>query len=141
MKIRLDTVRKTLRWGLGAECFSATFIKTVTEDPTQPTAYITPDGLLGYNPDFTEQYIGCPEDLFSLLLHELLHVALARVVDVHERSCGSLGRDAGAIQLDAMTVEVERFVHLAEGLLAVRVPAWLEAAGLGGDDGCDGDSS
>ena len=73
MKIRLDNVRKTLRSGLGAECFSATFIKAINEDPSQPSAYITSDGRLGYNPSFVEQYVRCPEDLFSLLLHELLH--------------------------------------------------------------------
>ncbi len=73
MRITLDVIRKVLRRGLGAQCFTAGFIRRVEEDPDQSSAYITRDGCLRYNPRFVEEHISCPEDLFSLLLHELLH--------------------------------------------------------------------
>ncbi len=73
MRITLDVIRKVLRAGLGAQCFTAGFIQRVEEDPYQSSAHITQDGCLHYNPAFVEEHVGGPEDLFGLLLHELLH--------------------------------------------------------------------
>ena len=73
MKIALDIVRQILREALGFESFTAGFITRVTEDPDHPTAGITRDGRLRYNPEFVARHVACKEDLFSLIFHELLH--------------------------------------------------------------------
>ena len=73
MKITLEVVRQILKGALGFDSFTASFISQVTEDPGQPTASITKDGKLSYNPAFVNKHIRCKEDLFSLVFHELLH--------------------------------------------------------------------
>ena len=73
MKIDLSLVRQVLKEALGFDSFTASFITSVKEDPEHPTAKITRKGVLSYNPEFVKRYIGCKEDLFSLLFHELLH--------------------------------------------------------------------
>ena len=73
MKITLETVRQVLRDALGFESFVASFITSIEEDPNHPTAGITADGRLRYNPAFVERYVSCKADLFSLVFHELLH--------------------------------------------------------------------
>jgi len=73
MKITLETVREVLRDALGFESFTAAFITSVTEDPGHPTAGISKDGKLCYNPEFVSRYVSSTEDLFSLIFHELLH--------------------------------------------------------------------
>ena len=73
MKIDLSVVRQVLREALGFDSFTASFITSVTEDTKHPTAKITKEGAMSYNPEFVKRYIGCKEDLFSLLFHELLH--------------------------------------------------------------------
>jgi len=73
MRIDLSVVRQVLREALGFDSFTASFITSVREDPEHPTAKITREGVLSYNPEFVKRYIGCKEDMFSLLFHELLH--------------------------------------------------------------------
>ena len=73
MKITLSLVRQILREALGFESFTASFITRLAEDPEHPTAKITREGVLSYNPVFLKRYIACKEDLFSLIFHELLH--------------------------------------------------------------------
>jgi hypothetical protein len=73
MKITLETVRGILREALGRESFVASFIKSVEESDTCPTACISSEGILRYNPAFVAKYVGCDEDLFCLVLHEILH--------------------------------------------------------------------
>lgn len=73
MKITLETVREVLREALGFQSFVATFITEVHEDQRQPTACITKEGKLVYNPRFVAKHLTCKEDLFSLIFHELLH--------------------------------------------------------------------
>lgn len=73
MKITLSIVRQVLRDALDFDSFTASFIASVKEDPKHPTASISKDGVLSYNPDFVKRYITCKEDLFSLIFHELLH--------------------------------------------------------------------
>lgn len=73
MKINLGIVRTILKQALGFNSFVASFITEVKEDTNHPTAGITKDGLLVYNPEFVSEYISCKEDLFSLIFHELLH--------------------------------------------------------------------
>lgn len=73
MKINLEIVRTVLKQSLGFDSFVASFITEVREDSNHPTAGITKDGLLIYNPEFTDKYLSCKEDLFSLIFHELLH--------------------------------------------------------------------
>ena len=63
MQITLEVVRQTHRQALGHDSFVAAFIKTV-EAATVPTAAISADGTLRYNPDFVGKYIACEEDLF-----------------------------------------------------------------------------
>lgn len=72
-RITLGTMRQTLRQGLGRESFVAGFILSVDETPACPTADITPDGHLRYNPNFVAQYVSTEHDLFCLILHEILH--------------------------------------------------------------------
>ena len=73
MKITLEVIRQILKEGLGFDSFVASFITEIHEDPTMPTAGITALGSLAYNPAFVTEYVTCPEDLFSLIFHELLH--------------------------------------------------------------------
>ena len=73
MRITLDLVRHTLRETLGRESFVASFIATVVESSTVPTAGISSDGALSYNPAFTARHITGGEDLFCLLMHEVMH--------------------------------------------------------------------
>ncbi len=73
MKITLETVRQILREALGFDSFTAGFISSVEAGPTHPTAGITKEGRLCYNPAFVQEYVTCGEDLFSLVFHELLH--------------------------------------------------------------------
>lgn len=73
MDITLERVRQILRSALGFDSFTAGFITRVEANPSIPTAGITHDGRLGYNPEFVEKNITCTEDLFCMLFHELLH--------------------------------------------------------------------
>ena len=73
MKITLESVRNILRKSLGANGFIASFVKSVGESQSCPTACISSDGVLRYNPDFTAKHITCDEDLFCLVLHEIMH--------------------------------------------------------------------
>jgi len=73
MKLTLETVRDVLKDALGFDSYIAGFITEVREDPSSPTANITKDGLLRYNPQFAAQHITCKQDLFSLCMHEVLH--------------------------------------------------------------------
>lgn len=73
MKISLAIVRDTLRENLGFESFTAGFISSIEEDKKVPTAAINHEGHLHYNPQFMDQHINCKEELFSLILHEILH--------------------------------------------------------------------
>lgn len=73
MKISLAIVRDTLRENLGFESFTAGFISRIEQDKNIPTAAINREGHLHYNPQFMDQHINCKEELFSLILHEILH--------------------------------------------------------------------
>ena len=73
MRITLQTVRAILSESLGRESFVASFIKSVEESEACPTASISPEGVLRYNPAFVAKYIACDEDLFCLILHEVMH--------------------------------------------------------------------
>jgi len=73
MQISLKLIRQLLKEAFGFNSFIASFISSVHEDANHPTAGITKDGILHYNPEFVSQYITCKEDLFSLIFHEVLH--------------------------------------------------------------------
>ncbi len=73
MKITLDTVRGTLRSALGHDSFVASFINRVEESEKCRTAAITIHGVLKYNASFAEAYLSCEEDLFCLVMHEVMH--------------------------------------------------------------------
>ena len=73
MNITLETVRHILRKALGRESFIASFVNRVEETATCPTASISIDGVLRYNPAFTDKFVSCEEDLFCLVLHEIMH--------------------------------------------------------------------
>jgi hypothetical protein len=73
MKITLETVRSILRESLGRESFVASFVKSVEETETCPTASISSEGVLQYSPAFATKYVACDEDLFCLVMHEIMH--------------------------------------------------------------------
>jgi hypothetical protein len=73
MKITLETVRNILRKSLGRESFVASFVKSVEESEHCPTACISADGLLQYNPAFATKHIAGDQDLFCLVMHEIMH--------------------------------------------------------------------
>ena len=73
MRITIETVRDTLRSGLGHDSFTAGFVKSVVEDPDTPTASINAQGEIRYNPDFVLKNVKTGVDLFCLVFHEVLH--------------------------------------------------------------------
>ncbi len=74
MKITLDLVRQVLRRALGFESFVAGFITSVRADgKATRTAQIDSKGRLTYSPKFVEAKVRSREDLFSLVMHELMH--------------------------------------------------------------------
>jgi hypothetical protein len=73
MHITLETVRDTLRHGLGHDSFTAGFVKAVIEDPDIPTACINAKGMLRYSPDFVRKNVKSGVELFALVCHEVLH--------------------------------------------------------------------
>jgi len=112
MKITLDTVRQILREALGFESFSATFISQVTEDPRHPTAGITRDGKVGYNPEFVAKHVTCKEDLFSLIFHELLHPMFGHFI----HGCGEIENIAADAVINAVITSLYSD-HSASGSL------------------------
>ena len=58
MKITLETVRGILRKSLGRESFVASFVRFVEESQNCPTACISAEGVLQYNPAFEAQSPG-----------------------------------------------------------------------------------
>ena len=98
MKIALDIVRQILREALGFESFTAGFITRVTEDPDHPTAGITRDGRLRYNPEFVARHVACKEDLFSLIFHELLHPMFGHFI----HGCGEIENIAADAVINAV---------------------------------------
>ena len=73
MHITIETVRDTLRSGLGHDSFTAGFVKSVIEDADTPTASINAQGEIRYNPDFVRNNVKTGVDLFCLVFHEVLH--------------------------------------------------------------------
>ena len=73
MHITIETVRDTLRSGLGHDSFTAGFVKSVIEDRDIPTACINAKGEIRYNPDFVRTNVRTGVDLFCLIFHEVLH--------------------------------------------------------------------
>ncbi len=73
MHITIQTIRETLRHGLGHDSFTAGFVKAVIEDTDIPTACINAKGVLRYNPDFVRKNVRTGVDLFCLVFHEVLH--------------------------------------------------------------------
>ncbi len=98
MKITLDLVRQILREALGFESFTAGFITQVTEDPGHPTAGITRDGRLRYNPEFVAKHVSCKDDLFSLIFHELLHPMFGHFI----HGCGEIENIAADAIINAV---------------------------------------
>ncbi|MDY6953493.1 MAG: hypothetical protein SWE60_18450 [Thermodesulfobacteriota bacterium] len=94
MRISLNLVREVLKDALGRDSFIASFITKVKEDAAHPTAGITKDGVLHYNPIFTGQYIHSKEDLFALLFHEALHPAFSHFIhrndDLENLACDAI---------------------------------------------------
>jgi hypothetical protein len=74
MEITLKFVRQILRRALGFESFVATFIKSVRADgKATRTAQIDRDGRLTYSLEFVKAKVKSNEDMFSLVMHELMH--------------------------------------------------------------------
>ena len=98
MKITLETVRKVLKEALGFSSFTAGFITRIREDPGHPSAGITKDGTLSYNPGFVSKYVLCQEDLFSLIFHELLHPMFSHFI----YDCGEIENIAADAIINAL---------------------------------------
>ncbi len=98
MKIDLEIVRTMLKKALGFNSFVASFIKDIQEDKSHPTAGITKDGLLLYNPEFVDQFVTCKEDLFSLIFHELLHPMFGHFI----YNCGLIENIAADVIINAV---------------------------------------
>ena len=98
MKITLETVRKVLKDALGFSSFAACFITRIREDPGHPTAGITKDGTLSYNPEFVSRYVSSKEDLFSLIFHELLHPMFGHFI----YGCGDIENIAADAIINAL---------------------------------------
>jgi len=73
MNITLETVRQVLRNGLGRDSFIASFIKNVEDVNSCPTASIDKDGLMRYNGEFVNKCVTTEQDLFCLVVHEIMH--------------------------------------------------------------------
>ncbi|MHC5056949.1 MAG: DUF2201 family putative metallopeptidase [Planctomycetota bacterium] len=74
MEITLELVRQILRRALGFESFAATFIRSVRADgKATRTAQIDREGRLTYSPEFVKAKVKSREDVFSLVMHELMH--------------------------------------------------------------------
>ena len=74
MEITLELVRQILRRALGFESFVATFIRSVRADgKAARTAQIDREGRLTYSPEFVKAKVKSHEDVFSLVMHELMH--------------------------------------------------------------------
>ena len=80
MKITLETVREVLRETFGFESFIAAFLVKIKEGKEIATAGISKEGILYYNPEFTQKYITSKKDLFSLIFHEILHSAFSHFI-------------------------------------------------------------
>lgn len=76
MQIDLRQIRNILKNKLGFNSFISTFIKSVTPKAVG-TACIDKDGNMYYDQKFVEKYITTPEDLFSMIMHELMHPLFA----------------------------------------------------------------
>lgn len=126
MQITLEVVRQTLRQALGHDSFVAVFIKTVEETASVPSAAISADGTLRYNPDFTRRYVNCEEDLFCLVMHEIMHPMFGHFIyksgrienlaaDMVINASISLffSRASGEGGPDGMTVDAEGYVWSA----------------------------
>ena len=72
-QITLDRVRRILRKTLGWESFTASLITSVEASSACPTACISKDGRMQYHPEFVDKYVEDESDLFSLIVHELMH--------------------------------------------------------------------
>jgi len=72
-QITLDKVRRVLRKTLGWESFTASLITSVEASHACPTACISKDGRMQYHPEFVDKYVEDESDLFSLIVHELMH--------------------------------------------------------------------
>ena len=94
MRITLETVREILREVLGFESFIVTFLKEIREDKDIPTAGISKEGMLHYNPEFAQKHITSQKDLFSLIFHEVLHPAFSHFIygngDIENVACDSV---------------------------------------------------
>jgi predicted metal-dependent peptidase len=73
MKITLSLVRQVLRDALGFDSFIAGFVQKIREDERCPSAAMSAEGTMLYNARFCREHVTCNEDLFSLVMHEVLH--------------------------------------------------------------------
>ena len=73
MKITLAAVRDSIRGPFGRQSFVASFITSVEADEGCPTACITAEGHMLYNPSFAEEYLRTQPCLFCLIVHEMCH--------------------------------------------------------------------
>ena len=80
MKITLTLVRQVLKDTLGFDSFIAGFVQRIEEDEQCPSAAISANGTMRYNPGFCDEYIACQQDLFSLVFHEILHPAFCHFI-------------------------------------------------------------
>ena len=92
--ITLALIRDMLRRDFGRDSFIASFIRNVIEDPDTPTASISIRGELRYNPHFIEQYVKDRCDIFSLIVHEMLHPMFGHWIYDSRNEIESIAADA-----------------------------------------------
>ncbi len=80
MKITLSLVRQVLKDALGFESFVAGFVRRIEKDEECPSAAISAEGTMFYNPRFCCEHVTCKEDLFSLVMHEVLHAVFGHFI-------------------------------------------------------------
>jgi hypothetical protein len=73
MDVNLTIIRSLMREHFGYESFITNFFKSFEISNKTPTAAINENGKLYINKIFMETYIKSKSDLFSVIMHELLH--------------------------------------------------------------------
>jgi len=73
MEISLSVIREVLRSAFGKDSFIAAFITCIEASDACPTASITANGHMRYNPRFVREHVASREDLFCVVVHELMH--------------------------------------------------------------------
>lgn len=93
MRMTLEIIRAVLRRTFGRESVSASFISRLEDDSSIATACINAQGEVRYNPSFVEAHIRSSADLFSLIMHELMHPLFGHFIYSGRHPLEAIGAD------------------------------------------------